>query len=188
MRIVVEDALAEFPVDDNVSIDTPCQQNLTVSRRIPIPSRICAISILRSGDCLLEMARSIEPGLPVGKILIQRNEILPDKPPVLYYHKFPVSMMGPNKATDYVLLCDPMIATAGSATVALDIITNEPYSILQQNIVFACIICAPEGLRALAVKYPNITIVTASVDQCLNEDKFIVPGLGDFGDRFFGTE
>ena len=77
----------------------------------------------------------------------------------------------------YVLLCDPMLATGGSAIKALEVLCND-YKVQPSRIVFANMICAPEGLRALAQAYPSVKIVTACVDEKLNDEKFIVPGLG----------
>lgn len=182
MRLVAEDALAEF-YDTTIDVETPCgvwKDGLSG----PDPTQICAVSIVRSGDALLEVVRSVEPAVSVGKILIQRDESTPDKIPKLFYCKLPPCM----KETDHgmkVLLCDPMLATGGSAIMALDVLTQAPYNVKPDNIIFANMICAPEGLKALAEKYPSVKIVTAQIDECLNDDKYIVPGLGDYGDRFY---
>ena len=178
MRILAEDALAEFP-SDTLTITTPCGSFEGIQSLDP--TRICAVSIVRSGDCLLEAARDVEPGLRVGKILIQRDESHPDKIPKLFYSKLP-----PGIENMYVLLCDPMLATGGSAITALKVLC-EDNRVSPNRIIFANMICAPEGLEKMAEVFPEVTIVTACVDECLNEDKFIVPGLGDYGDRFFNT-
>lgn len=179
MRLVAEDALAEFP-SSVVDIQTPlgtCKGLKT----LPAVNEICAVSIIRSGDALLEIVRDIEPGCRVGKILIQRDENHPDKIAKLFYSKLP-----PGIESMHVLLCDPMLATGGSALKALDVLCND-YKVDPAKIIFANMICAPEGLKALAKSYPTVKIVTAVIDDCLNEQKFIVPGLGDYGDRFFNT-
>ena len=178
MRILAEDALAEFPTSE-VTIQTPFGPFAGL-QSIP-PTEICAVSIVRSGDSLLETVREIEPGTRVGKILIQRDETHPDKIARLFYSKLP-----PGVESMYVLLCDPMLASGGSALKALEVLCDE-YKVDPSKVVFANVICAPEGLRALAQKYPMVKIVTSCVDQRLNEEKFIVPGLGDYGDRFFNT-
>lgn len=183
MRLLAEEALAEFPVSA-VTIPTqcaPCCQGLQ-SVATDDPSNICAVSIIRSGDALLEAVRDVEPAIRVGKILIQRDEELPDKPARLFYSKLP-----PNISQMHVLLCDPMLATGGSAKLALDVLTRPPYDVDATKIIFANMICAPEGLQVLAQSYPQVKIVTVQVDTGLNDDKFIVPGLGDYGDRFFNT-
>lgn len=178
MRLVAEDALAELPMVPQL-IKTPCGTYEGINC-IP-PDQICAVSIVRSGDTLLEAVREVEPACRVGKILIQRDEGHPDKPAKLFYSKLP-----PGVEHMYVLLCDPMLATGGSAMQALKVLTNE-YKVDPSKIVFANMICAPEGLAVLKVAYPEVKIVTACIDTCLNEEKFIVPGLGDYGDRFFNT-
>jgi uracil phosphoribosyltransferase len=178
MRLVAEDALAEFPTT-SVTIEThcgPCEGLASIA-----PSDLCAVSIVRSGDALLESVREILPGCKVGKILIQRDESHPNKLPKLFYSKFP-----PGIKDMYVLLCDPMLATGGSAVTALDVMVKGQ-GVDPKKIIFANMICAPEGLRVLADAYPDVKIVTAVVDKELNNDKFIVPGLGDYGDRFFNT-
>lgn len=179
MRLLAEDALAEFPTK-KVTIQTPCAPYHGV--RSLEASELCAVSIVRSGDALLESVRECIPGMSVGKILIQRDESHPDKIPKLFYSKLPK-----DAHQKFVLLCDPMLATGGSAIMALDVLVVK-YNIAPNRIIFANMICAPEGLRALADAYPRVKIVTACIDSHLNNARFIVPGLGDYGDRFFNTE
>lgn len=179
MRLLAEDALAEFPCEE-VEVTTPCGpckgiQNIN-------PDNIVATSIIRSGDALLEAVRDVEPGVRVGKILIQRDEEHPDKIAKLFYSKMP-----PGVERMHILLCDPMLATGGSALLAIKCLI-EKHQVDPSKIIFANMICAPEGLKAMAESYPQIKIVSVIVDECLNDVKFIVPGLGDFGDRFFNTE
>jgi uracil phosphoribosyltransferase len=187
MRLLAEDALAEFAQTAADVVTTPCgtwTQGLTG----PDPTTMVAVSIVRSGDALLEVVRQVEPSIRVGKILIQRDEEHPMKLPKLFYCKLPPDMKEQRHPHNLkVLLCDPMLATGGSALMALDVLTQSPYHVPPHDIVFAVMICAPEGLQAVAEKYPQVTIVTAQIDEYLNEDKYIVPGLGDFGDRFFNT-
>jgi uracil phosphoribosyltransferase len=177
MTILAEEAMAEFP-SQSIIIQTPCGPCEGV-QTVDL-SQVCAVSIVRSGDALLEVVRTIVPEVSVGKILIQRDESHPDKLPKLFYSKLP------KKKVKYALLCDPMLATGGSAIMALDVLTVK-YKIPQKNIIFANVICCPEGLTAIAQSYPRVKIVTAMVDSHLNHDKYIVPGLGDYGDRYFGT-
>lgn len=183
MRILAEDALAEFP-ETKVKINTPCGPFDGCSG--PDPTKICAVSIIRSGDALLDVVRDVEPAVRVGKILIQRDESHPDKIAKLFYSKLPPTVG--TEETPYLLLCDPMLATGGSALKAIEVLVDGKYKIAPENIIFANMICAPEGLKIMAEKYPQIKIVTAAIDERLNDDKFIVPGLGDYGDRFFNSE
>ncbi|GKY99713.1 hypothetical protein MPSEU_000925300 [Mayamaea pseudoterrestris] len=179
MRLVAEDALAEFP-SEPLTITTPTGSACEGIQPIDATS-ICAVSIIRSGDCLLEAVRNVEPACAVGKILIQRDEADVNKLPQLFYCKLPQ-----NIRNMYVLLCDPMLATGGSANMALHVLV-EQHGVDPSRIVFANVISAPEGLQVLAKAYPQITIVTACIDEGLNDDKYIVPGLGDYGDRYFNT-
>ena len=179
MRLLAEDALAEFNTEA-VEIQTPCGPFQGTA--MMDPTSICAVSIIRSGDALLEIVRDCEPAITVGKILIQRDETHPDKIPKLFYSKMP-----PDVSKNHILLCDPMLATGGSAIMALDVLVNQ-YKVNEDRIVFANMICAPEGLASVAKAYPKVKIVTACIDKGLNDDKYIVPGLGDYGDRYFNTE
>jgi len=181
MRILVEDALGELSNTSDSPIDviqTPCGSYSGIQ---PIdPKDICLVSIVRSGDALLESAREILPGASVGKILIQRDESSPNKAPTLFYSKLPKT-----KKKHYIL-CDPMLATGGSALLAIDVMKVK-HQIPSSSVIFCNVVCAPEGLQAMAKEFPKVKIVTASIDSHLNQEKFIVPGLGDYGDRFFNT-
>ncbi len=182
MRLLAKESLAEFPAHEVTRIQTPCDPCQGLESKVH-PTSICAVSIIRSGDALLEAVRDIEPSVRVGKILIQRDESLPDKPARLFYSKLPPDISN----MQHVLLCDPMLATGGSAKLALDIMTRPPFGVQPARIIFANMICAPEGIQVLAQSYPQVKIVTVTIDSGLNDDKFIVPGLGDYGDRFFNT-
>eukprot|EP00549_Striatella_unipunctata_P015074 CAMPEP_0118674188 /NCGR_PEP_ID=MMETSP0800-20121206/750_1 /TAXON_ID=210618 ORGANISM="Striatella unipunctata, Strain CCMP2910" /NCGR_SAMPLE_ID=MMETSP0800 /ASSEMBLY_ACC=CAM_ASM_000638 /LENGTH=394 /DNA_ID=CAMNT_0006569357 /DNA_START=22 /DNA_END=1206 /DNA_ORIENTATION=+ len=178
MRLLAEDAIAELP-HEKISITTPCGLCEGIK---PIPAeRLCAVSIIRAGDALLECVRECLPNVPVGKILIQRDESTKEKKPKLYYGKLPPDIAD----KDGVILCDPMLATGGSAKMAINTLVQ--VGVHPEKIIFANVICCPEGLHALALTWPQVKIVTAQVDQSLNDEKFIVPGLGDYGDRFFNT-
>ena len=163
-----------------LTVETPCSISYTGTTYDP--RSVVLVSIIRAGDSLLESFRRLLPGSSVGKILIQRDESKADKPAVQTYFKCPGDIAGRGKI---VVLCDPMLASGGSACKAIQSLTE--VGVLPENIVFANVICCPEGLRKMADAYPMIKIVTAAVDEGLNKDKFIVPGLGDYGDRFFNT-
>lgn len=177
MRLLAEDAIAELP-SSTVTVQTPTGDDFC-GVKLPESASISIVSIVRAGDALLESMRELLLGAAVGKILIQRDETTPDKTPRLLYSKLPPDMKT-------VILCDPMLATGGSACMALDILVNT-HNVNPDNVIFCNVICCPEGLKCMAEKYPTVKIVTACVDQCLNENKYIVPGLGDYGDRFFNS-
>jgi len=177
MRLLAEDSIAELPTK-RTQIVTPCGS--TTGTELAV-DKICAVSIIRAGDSLLQAVLDVLPEAHVGKILIQRNEASQEKEPVLYYSKMP-----PGVEDMHVLLCDPMLATGGSALCAVETL-KQKYGVKTENIIFANMICCPEGLKAMATAHPEIKIVTACIDEKLNEEKYIVPGLGDYGDRFFNT-
>ena len=143
--------------------------------------RSSAISSLFGSSSLLECVREIAPSVRVGKMWIQRNESSADKEAVHSCTKLPKGVK-----EMHILLLDPMLATGGSACAALNTLTGE-YGVAEDNIVFANVISCPEGLKFVAQHYPRIKIVTCCIDDCLNDEKFIMPGLGDYGDRFFNT-
>ena len=176
MTVLAEETIGEIATEQ-VTVHTPCAAfdgtNLDVSK-------VCAVSIIRAGDSLLDCVRKLLPGVSVGKILIQRDESKADKPAIMYYSKLP-----PNVANQTIILCDPMLATGGSAIKAIESLLEKGVKV--ENIVFSNVVSCPEGLNNLARVYPEVRVVTASVDEGMNEDKFIVPGLGDYGDRYFNT-
>ena len=119
-------------------------------------------------------------GMKVGKILIQRDESTEEKVARLIYSKLPGDI-----ADLRVLLVDPMLATGGSALKAIEVL--EAAGVKQENIVFLNVVSCPEGLARLQKEAPGVFVITAEVDEKLNEEKYIVPGLGDFGDRYYST-
>lgn len=115
----------------------------------------------------------------IGKILIQRDE--ETALPKLFYSKLPMDV-----AQRYCLLLDPMLATGGSVIKAIEVLLEA--GVKEENIIFINLIASPEGIRALHERYPRVQTVVAAIDEGLNERKYIVPGLGDFGCRYFGTD
>ena len=183
MRLLAEETSATFPTR-SITVNTPT--NIRYKGQLSIidtnPENVCLVSIIRAGDALLESFRELFPGATVGKLWIQRNESSADKEAIHRCTKLPpeIHEMGA------VVLCDPMLATGGSSITALNTLVHE-YGVKPERIVFANVISCPEGLDSLAKEFPEVKIVTAWVDEGLNEDKFILPGLGDYGDRFFNT-
>lgn len=178
MRILAEEALCRLPSVQIGTVETPCGSAQGLVDRWDM--NICLVSVVRSGDILQEAVRQLQPGVKVGKILIQRDETTEDKTPVLYYKKLPRDI-----ANCFVLLVDPMLATAGSAKMAISVLVES--GVMPENIMFLNLICAPEGLDNLTEEYPQVQIVTGAIDKQLNQHRFIVPGLGDYGDRYYGT-
>jgi uracil phosphoribosyltransferase len=185
MRLLAEEAIAYLPGDGTTPYTVMTPTNVPYVGQLSIvdtnPDMVCAVSIVRAGDSLLESVRDIAPGIRVGKLWIQRDESVASKEAVHSCTKLPKNIHKMD-----VILCDPMLATGGSSITALDILVVE-YGVDPTRIVFANVICCPEGLEALAKKYPTIKIVTCWIDSGMNNEKFIMPGLGDYGDRFFNT-
>jgi uracil phosphoribosyltransferase len=154
------------------SVETPLEFH--DGRRLA--SDLVAIPILRAGLGMLEAVTDTFPGVSVGYIGLERDERTLQ--PTSYYEKLP-ALEGKD-----VLLLDPMLATGGSAVRAATSITSRgPASLRMVSIV-----AAPEGVRAMEESLPEVPVVTGALDRELNEQGYILPGLGDFGDRLYGTE
>ena len=135
------------------------------------------VALLRAGNCMVEGALELVPAARVGHIGLYRDpETLK---PVEYYCKLPGDI-----SEREVIVLDPMLATGGSAVDAIAQIKKRG----PKNIKFMCIIAAPEGLEALQAAHPDVQVYCASLDEHLNDHGYIVPGLGDAGDRIFGTK
>lgn len=135
------------------------------------------VPILRAGTGMLDGLISVLPNAKIGHIGLYRNE--ETLKPVRYYYKVPK-----NIDKKQVVVLDPMLATGGSSIDAITMLKEEGAN----NIKFLCIIAAPEGIKALSKAHPDVKIYAATVDEKLNENGYIVPGLGDAGDRIFGTK
>lgn len=167
------EALADLPVED-VEIDTPletCMTPMLAGRKLAI------VPILRAGLGMVQGVLSLVPSAKVGHIGMYRDE--DSFEPVPYYCKLPHPI---EERT--IVVTDPMLATGGSAVDAV----NQIKKLGGQNIKFMCIIAAPEGLQRLHEQHPDIQIYVGHLDRGLNKDAYICPGLGDAGDRIFGTK
>lgn len=142
-------------------------------------SRVCGVSILRAGESMEAGLRAIRPSIRIGKILIQRDKVT--KLPHLYFSALPDDI-----AERHVLLLDPMLATGGTALAALDVLLDR--GVPEERIIFVNLITVPEGIAAVCRRHPGVRLVTSAIDERLNQDAYMVPGIGDFGDRFFGTD
>lgn len=159
---------------DNIEIETPiCQmrgQTLNENHYVFVP-------ILRAGTGMLDGLIKVIPNAKIGHIGLYRNE--ETLKPVKYYYKMPKDL---NKKE--VIVLDPMLATGGSAVDAIRMLKEDGAS----NLKFLCIIAAPEGIKKMQEEHPDVSIYCTAIDQHLNEKGYIVPGLGDAGDRIFGTK
>ncbi len=152
-------------------IDTP----LTKTKGVQIENNSVAISVLRAGLGLMDGVQQLIPNISFGYIGVQRNEETAQ--PENYYEKLP-DLVDKN-----VFILEPMLATGGSLSFAIE--TVKKYN--PKNIHALTVISAPEGINNIKENHPDITLVTASIDEKLDDNWYIVPGLGDMGDRLFGT-
>ncbi|MDF1740411.1 MAG: uracil phosphoribosyltransferase [Verrucomicrobiales bacterium] len=166
-----------FPVTANLETSvTEVETPLTKTDGHELIRPIVLVPILRAGAGMMQGFSEILSEASVGYIGLYRDE--KTHQPHRYYCKMP-----PNLAEADVIMIDPMLATGGSAADAAD----ELKELGASRIHFACLIAAPEGVKVFEERHPDIPVFTASLDERLNEDAYIVPGLGDAGDRYFGT-
>lgn len=167
------EALKDLPLED-VEVETPietCMTPMIAGRKLAI------VPILRAGLGMVEGILSLVPSAKIGHIGLYRDEETFE--PHEYYCKLPSPI---EERT--IVVCDPMLATGGSAIDAITMIKKHG----GKNIKFVCIIAAPEGVKKLSEAHPDVQIYVGNLDRCLNENAYICPGLGDAGDRIFGTK
>jgi len=167
------EALKDLPLED-VEVETPiekCMTPMIAGRKLAI------VPILRAGLGMVEGILSLVPSAKIGHIGLYRDEETFE--PHEYYCKLPSPI---EERT--IVVCDPMLATGGSAIDAITMIKKHG----GKKIKFVCIIAAPEGVKKLSEAHPDVQIYVGNLDRCLNENAYICPGLGDAGDRIFGTK
>ena len=162
---------------ENKEIETPMQK--MVGKKIN-EDKYAFVPILRAGTGMLDGLIKVMPNAKIGHIGLYRNE--ETLKPVKYYYKVPKDIK-----TREVIVLDPMLATGGSAIDAISMI-KEDAGVENLKIKFLCIIAAPEGIKALEETHPDVQIYAAAIDDKLNDIGYIMPGLGDAGDRIFGTK
>lgn len=159
---------------DEYEIETPLQK--TKVNKIN-EDRYAFVPILRAGMGMTQGIESLIPNAKIGVIGLYRNE--ETLKPVKYYYKVPKDI-----SERTVILLDPMLATGGSAIDAISMLKEDGV----KNIKFLCIIAAPEGIKKIEELYPDVEVYCAKIDEKLNDVGYILPGLGDAGDRIFGTK
>jgi uracil phosphoribosyltransferase len=169
--LLATEATRDLPAK-GVTVDTPIG---------PAPGRrvgtdVVVVPVLRAGLGMLDAVLELIPGARVGHIGLQRDEMTAVASQ--YYSKLPADLGG-----SYVLMIDPMLATGGSAVSGLDLLRKAGAKAVR----IVCIVAAPEGIALVERHHPDVHIYTPVVDTGLNAQKYIVPGLGDFGDRLYGT-
>ena len=177
-RILVEEVAMLMGYEAMRDLPTEVKTPIT-TRKLPMlcGKKLAIVPILRAGLGMVSGLLALVPSAKVGHIGLYRDEVTHE--PHEYYCKLPDRI---NERL--VIVCDPMLATGGSAIQAVDFLKDKGC----KNIKFMCIIAAPEGLDALRTAHPDIDIYVGNLDEKLNEDAYIVPGLGDAGDRIFGTK
>lgn len=166
------EATRELPLTD-IAVQTPIAATICKT----IDTKLAIVPILRAGIGMTDGILNLVPTTKIGHIGLYRNEETLE--PVEYYCKLPADV---EERT--VLLVDPMLATGGSADAAIEALKKRGVT----NIIFLCILAAPNGVKRLQEKHPDVDIYAAAYDKELNEHGYIVPGLGDAGDRIFGTK
>jgi len=154
------------------TVDTP----IGLASGLRIGADVVVVPVLRAGLGMLDAVLELVPHARVGHIGLQRDELTAIASQ--YYSKLPA-----NLAASYVVMIDPMLATGGSAVAALHLLRRAGAGAIR----IICIVAAPEGIALVEGRYPDVLIYTPVVDDRLDERKYIVPGLGDFGDRLYGT-
>lgn len=169
------EALRNLPTE-MVEVQTPIEK-----AKCPMVSgkKLCFVPILRAGLGMVDGLLELVPSAKVGHIGLYRDEKTHE--PHEYYYKMPYDIK-----ERQIYIVDPMFATGGSAIGAVKLLEKNS-GVNSNNIHFICIIAAPEGIQAFAKEYPNVPVTVGHLDRCLNENAYICPGLGDAGDRIFGT-
>ncbi len=170
--LICYEATRDLPLEE-VQTETPL---VTATTKVIAGRKLAFVPILRAGLGMVEGVLTLVPAAKVGHIGLYRDHITLQ--PVEYYSKLPADI--PERD---VIVLDPMLATGGSAVDAIDIIKRSH----PKSIKFMCIIAAPEGVKALTEAHPDVQVYCAAIDEKLNENGYILPGLGDAGDRIFGT-
>jgi uracil phosphoribosyltransferase len=163
----------DMPLQD-VEIETPLE---TMTGKVIDGKKLVFVSILRAGNGILEGMLSVVPGARVGHVGLYRDPKTLE--PVEYYFKMPQEM-----AERDIIVVDPMLATGNSAIAAVSRLKK----LKPKSIKFVCLLTCPEGVAALQKAHPDVAIYTAAIDRQLNDHGYILPGLGDAGDRIFGTK
>lgn len=169
--LVAMEATRDLPTRP-IPIDTPMEA--TTGHQLS--TDVVVVAVLRAGLSLVESVLELIPHARVGHVGLKRDEA------TAVAHKYS-SHLPPSLGDSLVLLVDPMLATGGSAIMAVDVLKEAG----ARHIRLLCVVAAPEGVAALEAAHPDVDVYTPALDRELNAKKYILPGLGDFGDRLYGT-
>jgi uracil phosphoribosyltransferase len=168
--LLVAESLSDMATTE-IDIETPLEATKGIQLRRPV----VAVAVLRAGLGLLHSVLTLVPDATIGFAGVQRNEETAE--PMEYYTKFP------QLSAARVLILEPMLATGGSLSWAIDKVKENG----AKDIVSVCVVAAPEGVAVIEETHPDVRVVAAALDRELNPNFYIAPGLGDMGDRLFGT-
>lgn len=175
LRLVVEAGLGHLPFKEKTVV-TPTD-NLYVG--VEFAKKLCGVSIVRSGESMENALRACCKGIKIGKILVHRTgDRLVNGEKELIYEKLPVDI-----AERYVLLMDPILGTGASAARAVQVLLEKGVS--EGKILFLTLVAAPEGIHALCRRFPGMKVITSEIDEKIDHNFRVVPGVGEFGDRYF---
>ncbi|XP_058101965.1 uridine kinase-like protein 3 isoform X3 [Magnolia sinica] len=174
IRLVVEYGLGHLPFTEK-QIVTPIG---CIYTGVVFFKRLCGVSIIRSGESMENALRACCKGIKIGKILIHGDR---NNDRQLIYEKLPSDI-----SSRHVLLLDPILATGNSAIQAISLLINK--GVPESNIIFLNLISSPEGIHMVCKNFPTLKIVTSEIETALDEEFRVVPGMGQFGDRYFGTD
>lgn len=174
IRLVVEHGLGHLPFTEKQVI-TP---TASVYTGVDFCKRLCGVSVIRSGESMENALRACCKGIKIGKILIHREG---DNGQQLIYEKLPQDI-----SDRHVLLLDPILGTGNSAVQAISLLLKK--GVPEANIIFLNLISAPQGVHVVCKQFPRIKIVTSEIETGLNDEFRVLPGMGEFGDRYFGTD
>ncbi|CAN6702802.1 unnamed protein product [Malus baccata var. baccata] len=174
IRLVVEHGLGQLPFKEK-QIITPTG---TVYSGVIFYKHLCGVSVIRSGESMENALRACCKGIKIGKILIHGKG---NDGRELIYEKLPKDI-----ASRHVLFLDPVLASGYSAIKAISLLLSK--GVPETNIIFLNLIAAPHGIHAICKKFPKLKLVTSEIDESLNDDLRVIPGMGEFGDRYFGTD
>ena len=169
--LVAAEATRDLPTRP-IPVDTPMEATMGQQ----LAADIVVVAVLRAGLSLVDAVLELVPHARVGHVGLRRDET------TAVAHKYS-SHLPPSLGESLVLLVDPMLATGGSAIMAVDVLKEAG----ARRIRLLCVVAAPEGVGALEAAHPDVDVYTPALDRELNAHKYILPGLGDFGDRLYGT-
>lgn len=174
IRIILEKCFEFLPYKNSDCI-TPIGEKYC---GFELEKDLYAISVIRAGESMEYEFNNIMKGIPIGKILVQRDK--QTKEATFLYQSLPKDI-----SEKLIIIFEPMIATGNSIFLVLEKLLNKGAKL--ENIIIANILCSPSGVEKVLNKYPNLKIVTGSIEQGMNGESFMIPGVGDFGDRYFGV-